>query len=516
MQLKCHGGVSVVAALATSALVVGCAGAEEAPCELSTLVAYVPAGTAPDVDLLLMIDDSSSTAEVQASLATELPRVIQVLAAGNLHPEDGVTIGSDFEPVQSLQVGIVSSDMGSGGFTVPTCAEPRFGEDGVLLHRGNTAAGCMATYPTAFLGYDPSAPGADPTTFARDVSCIAVLGTGGCGFEQPLEAILKALTPSTQPATGAFDGSFAMGTPGHGDGVNAGFARVGSVLAIVALTDEDDCSASDPELFDPASARYPVDLNLRCFEYEADALHPVARYVDGLLARTTNPRRLVFAAIAGVPEDLAPPPGVRADYDAILADPRMSVRIDPALPTRTLPSCSERGYPQAYPPARIVRLAAELDARGAHATVQSLCRLDFAQAIDAVLAEIADSLPADCLGRALQPDPSGRVDCEVLEELPTSGAATTCAALPGRERVGTSAETGAEICRIAQVPATGGVVPSAPGWHYDDFSDHVRERCVPASRIAWSGGAEPSVGARVRLECESAATGEVDAGGDCS
>ena len=50
------------------------------------------------------------------------------------------------------------------------------------------------------------------------------------GFEQQLEATLKAVTPST--AATRFFGD----TTGHADGANAGFRREGAVLAIVFHT----------------------------------------------------------------------------------------------------------------------------------------------------------------------------------------------------------------------------------------------------------------------------------------
>jgi hypothetical protein len=116
-----------------------------------------------------------------------------------------------------------------------------------------------------------------------DIACVAAMGTGGCGFTQPLEAALKAVTPTTSSIT------FAMGTVGHGDGVNAGFVRPDSLLVVLVLTDEDDCSALDPDLFNPSSARYTGALNLRCFMYP-EAVHPMSRYEDGLFALARTPR----------------------------------------------------------------------------------------------------------------------------------------------------------------------------------------------------------------------------------
>ena len=71
-------------------------------------------------------------------------------------------------------------------------------------------------------------------------SCIAGLGINGCGFEQPLEAALKALSPAAPNAsTGAAyrPPTFFRNTFGHGDGANDGFVREGTLLAVVVVSD---------------------------------------------------------------------------------------------------------------------------------------------------------------------------------------------------------------------------------------------------------------------------------------
>ena len=67
----------------------------------------------------------------------------------------------------------------------------------------------------------------------------ASLTATGCGYEQPLEAALKALWPATDTSV-----EFLYGE-GHGAGTNAGFLRDDSLLIVVVITDEDDCSAEE-------------------------------------------------------------------------------------------------------------------------------------------------------------------------------------------------------------------------------------------------------------------------------
>ena len=337
-----------------------------------------PAG----VDLLFAVDNSNSMTEEQASLAAELPALVRSLIAPPDADGDGV---EDWLPVTDLHVGVITVDMGTGGFTVPTCARSDFGDDGVLRTEGRTdIAGCMATYPS-FLGFDPR--GDSPDAFARDVGCVAQAGTGGCGFEQQLEAVLKALSPSAPTSyTGAsyVAPEFFGATTGHGDGNNDGFVRDDTLLAVVIVTDEEDCSVADTELFDPSSPRYgATDLNLRCFAHASEALHPIERYVTGFASlRARRPDLLAFGLIVGVPVDLTLTSPTDADFAAVLADPRMQEQVDPAMPSRLLPSCNVAGRGVAFPPRRMVEVARRLT--GHRTTVQSICQEDFSPASAAI------------------------------------------------------------------------------------------------------------------------------------
>jgi hypothetical protein len=336
------------------------------------------------VDLLFMIDNSNSMSEEQASLTAELPRIVRALATGDVDG-DGT---AESLPVRDLHVGVVTADMGVGGYTVPTCTRADHGDDGILRTIGRVDAGCMETYPP-FLAFEPGS-GVIPEDFAAEVACVANAGTGGCGFEQQLEAVLKATTPSTSGIR------FFGGTTGHADGVNAGFLRDDSILVVFLLTDENDCSAVDPGMYDPSSVTYAGDLNLRCFNYPG-AQHPVARFVDGILALRSDPRDLIFTAVTGIPVDLEPVDGP-ADYDAILGDARMIEMIDPVMTNRLLPSCNVPGRGLAFPPRRIVLTAQELEDRGVTSVVGSICQESYAAPVGNVLARISERLGEVCRG----------------------------------------------------------------------------------------------------------------------
>ncbi len=336
-----------------------------------------------DLDLLFVVDNSGSMAQEQVALTENFPRMIRSLATGDLDG-DGTP---DFPPVRDLHVGVVTTDMGTRGMVVPTCRDPERGEDGVLRTAGLTSAGCMATYPS-FLTFAPATGSVD--ALARDFACVAVAGTGGCGMEQPLEAALKALTPSTSTIR------FYPDTTGHGDGPNAGFVRPDSFLAIVVVTDEDDCSARDPELFNPTSVVYTDQLFLRCAFHE-DALHPVERYVDGLRAlRSDRPERLLVAAIAGVPADLLTDPA-GPDFEGILADSRMQVRVSLISGAELVPACTTLRRGDATPGRRMVRIIQGLGEAG---ILQSICAPRFDGAVSAITSRLGTRIrEARCEGR---------------------------------------------------------------------------------------------------------------------
>ena len=331
-----------------------------------------------DVDLLFVVDNSGSMADEQLNLTSNFPRMVTALGSGDID-EDGV---EDFPPVRNLRVAVVTTDLGIG--TRRTTCEDADGEDGVFRTRPGYSRSCDASYPRFLL----FSPGGDLDSFADDFHCLGRVGTSGCGIEQPLEAALKALTPASAETRFTFGSS-----TGHGDGANAGFLRPDSILAILFVTDEDDCSFHDRDLWRMDSVRYSGDL--RCHDYEAEALHSVERFVEGLGALRPDPDRLVVGAITGVPEDLVEDPE-SVDYDAILADDRMQKRPNPLLPGQLLASCSRPRVGAAEPPVRIVQTLRGL---GRSSVVQSICSESFEGALIAITSR---------LGRAIR-----RIECRM-------------------------------------------------------------------------------------------------------
>ncbi len=193
----------------------------------------IPATQRRDIDILFVIDDSGSMLGEQTSLADNFDRFIAVL--------EGIEGG-----LPNVHIGVVSTNVGAGSFGIDGC----FGDgDGGRLRDGSDNPACDG--PTDRFIRDVAI---DDTTRERNYTgsleetfgCMAQLGTSGCGLEQHWEAMKRALEP-----TNAY---------------NAGFLREDALLAVIFLSDEDDCSAFDPSVFDPRDPDLG-DLSLRCARY---------------------------------------------------------------------------------------------------------------------------------------------------------------------------------------------------------------------------------------------------------
>jgi len=198
---------------------------------------------------------------------------------------------------------VVSTDLGAGNYALPTC-EVAGGDGGKLLHQPTGALGCATptnpwiSYASGTTNIPSGSP--DPVQRVKDAfTCIARIGTGGCGFENPLEAARRALDPVLN--------------------VNPGFVRSNALLAVVFLTDEDDCSAKNTQLYDPSNMSFGQLASYRCtrFGWVCDQpldtagvktgcvpgqswLYPVSDYVS--FFQGLKPAGKVFlAAIAGPP-----------------------------------------------------------------------------------------------------------------------------------------------------------------------------------------------------------------------
>ncbi len=327
--------------------------------------------TALPVDMIWVIDNSNSMEQEQNNLAINFPVLVDALT----NPPDADGDGEpDFPPLTDLRIGVVTTDLGVGANDGVIGCEAGGGEGGEFVSEARAEAGdCVGvtTDGPSWLQFD----GSNAAGFNEQFACIGQLGTDGCGLEQQLEASLLAVEGSR--------------TDGH---VNSGFLRSDSLVAIVYVTDEDDCSATDDAIFSasPAAREMYGPYGRRCAEHP-ELMHPTSRYVSAFRALALDRAGdVIVAAITGVPDDLTEDP-LDVDYDALLADPRMQYRPDPDEDTQLAPVCSFGGVGSAIPARRIVEVVRDFGEEG-NALLASICQPDLSPTLRAIARLVAERL----------------------------------------------------------------------------------------------------------------------------
>ncbi|MBN1771200.1 MAG: hypothetical protein JXB32_08075 [Deltaproteobacteria bacterium] len=468
-------------------------------------------GGAPPVDIIVLVDNSGSMSSEQAALTARFPELLAELMDPPIDPSTGRPA---HPPVEDLNLAVISPDMGTAGFTLATCSRP-FGGDNGCFRNVPSLPGCASAYPV-FLSRNPDNADLYPVDqLAQDFNCIATLGTRGCGFEQPLAAMRAAVTTNAVPG-----------------GCNAGFLRAESILVLIFVSDEDDCSVrpEHPEMFDPDRTDLG-HINIRCFAH-AEFVTPVEDYVAALRALRPDPDRLTLGFIVGVPPDAPQCIGPGDSLDGCLSIPEMIEQIDPATPSQLVPSCNT-SMGLAMPPRRFVQLAR---AFGPQANVDSICKGDWRGCFPPITGRLVEPFEQACLTRPLEFEPgSCRVDCAMVETLsdaracledpacPSSGCpaateaqafapptctnpATGAACRPLKRDLGTTVGSDGRprrlcLLRQAERPPAGGScgAPTLAGWFYVPAAES--EAGCPTAFFA--GGAEIYVEARSRavLRC---------------
>lgn len=319
------------------------------------------------LDLLLVVDNSRNLDLAHALLAETVPYLLDRLTSpacvnglGNVvavtpSTSDPCPLGvRDFAPLRDIHVGVISTSLGGHGADTCSPSSVTYNET------QNDAAHLLARAPDStviptyaeqgFLAWDPGQTKAPPgeavlsTLAARLADMVRGVGTQGCGFESQLESIYRFLVePNPYASIGVEAGqAVPFGTDEVLLKQRADFLRDDSAVAIVLLTDENDCSTIDggqfffsnqaleangqafhlprarseceadpshaccascaqntpagcpPNESDPACLLPPLDpvedpINLRCFDqkrrFGIDFLYPIDRYVRGLNAR---------------------------------------------------------------------------------------------------------------------------------------------------------------------------------------------------------------------------------------
>ena len=205
-------------------------------------------GSTTKVDLLLTIDNSISMADKQALLKLAVPQLLRRLISPD--PEAG------YDPVLDLHVGVLSSSLGGHGGIL--CSPDYDVYNETQNDHGQLIAplrGLASFEDRGFLKFDPSgdAPGAitdREQLLAAFADIVTATGEEGCGYEATLESWYRFLADPQPPLEVVRDGnaSVAQGIDQTVLEQRAQFLRPDSLLVVLMLSDENDCSLRDDGL----------------------------------------------------------------------------------------------------------------------------------------------------------------------------------------------------------------------------------------------------------------------------
>jgi len=336
-------------------------------------------------DILFVIDNSGSMKEEQDSLRANFGKMMQVLET-----LDG--------GMPDVHIGVTTSDLGTSAEDGTTDGL-KFGCNGV----GDD--GQLRTAP-AITGRYIADDGHGNKNYAGTLddafSALADVGTQGCGIEQHLRGMERALK---NPA-------------------NTGFVRDDAYLAVVVIADEDDCSLAKQGLFDSSPVADTVNFactsdGVVCDEPDMTTpgvrtnCHPNdhARWVETadhfaqfLKGQKADPRDVVVAGIVGDPD----PFGITTKNNvSVLA-----------------PSCTYAGPPgdqPAFPAVRTSEFLAQFELR----TSATICGANLQQGMTQIGALLKAEFGDPCFeGQLADADPSTPAldpDCTVSEVKRVSG-----------------------------------------------------------------------------------------------
>ena len=422
------------------------------------------------IDILFVIDNSDSMKEEQDSLAANFPRFIDVLStiAGGL---------------PDVHIAVVSSDVGIPPYTAEACSEN--GDDGLMQNTAHPPTGGTCSPPRNGARYIEDVAGAPGQPRIKNYDgdlddvfgCIARLGNSGCGVEQHLESMRRAL-----------DGR-------HPE--NGGFLRPDAYLAVIILADEDDCSARDTNVFNPATqfdtlnSMYGPFSSFRCAEFgitcdnmtlaraaadyttcmprgDSYLYHP-DEYVGFLRQLKGNPNLVVTSIISGNPTPVG--------TELTMTDPNR-----PA--PRLKPSCiSTNG--RADPGVRLKYFG---DQQGSQNLWTSICQADLTDSLKRIAELLGIVLGTRCLR-----GPVDTADIDAAEP----GVQLDCNVADVRFR-GTPTQ---EETTIPRFPMTGPTSPdtsSVPCW----WAEASTVACENFAELhVERGAANPPIGTEIVIKC---------------
>lgn len=329
------------------------------------------------LDILFVLDNSGSMIGEQRQLAATFQRFAEELEA-NL--EKGYQLGVVTTAMESRASDAVVNDQGQPLLGCPLCS---------ILPEGTAKQSCINSSGETGrlqtrLGKNTGTDDIPEFDFVEDPTCrivtaankncffdpdtqrgLMMVGYTGCGYEKGLAAMRSGLEE-------------------WAESYNQGFIRPEAALAVVLLSDEDDCGAPG-DVMESTDARgdicyyaargydlqgnttYTNPNNGQVLPYQ---LTPVQAYYDFLMGLKGNQAGMVkFAAIVGLID--------RNDPYTTTADKIEFVELYPGI-GRVKPACSSTEctgkYCSALPGTRFVELARLF---GNNGFVDSICQTDF-------------------------------------------------------------------------------------------------------------------------------------------
>jgi hypothetical protein len=288
------------------------------------------------VDILFVVDNSVSMGAAHGFTRVALPAMVNQLVnppcmdrQGQFR--EGPGYGKDCpeetfrrsQPLHDVHIGVISSSLGGHGGSIcsPSAAGFHPHQDDRARLIGSVRSGVKSYQNLGFLAWDPrgreSPQGEwnDRTLTADFTAMLDAVGSEGCGIEAPLEAWYRFLIDPEPPTTIA---RYTVETRAEGLdeellAERARFLRPDSLLVIVMLTDEDDCSVIDRGAgWIMTSER--LELPHGTSACEIDPNDPCCRpcrvfTADEALEERCGPRELDPACVEGQPLALAPDMG---------------------------------------------------------------------------------------------------------------------------------------------------------------------------------------------------------------
>ena len=204
-----------------------------------------PAGPCAKMDLVFVVDNSGSMSEEQSNLAANFPKFISLL--DNFVTSAGAQL--DYRVAITTTGRDLSYSVITPGNILPPIPINEIGQNGAFQ------TGAQCNFPSGRRWLQRTDPSA-----ANIFSCVAQVGTDGPSLEMPLYALELAFNERVK------------------DGTNAGFLREDALLAVVILTDEDDCSRKDNNFTNSPD----VNGDSACQEPSVDKVSEYAAFLDTL------------------------------------------------------------------------------------------------------------------------------------------------------------------------------------------------------------------------------------------